>query len=307
MKFFINRVSGTMKCRSLDIITALRICKLGLGTVQFGLSYGINNSNGVPGNDEIKKIFTDAYESGIQILDTALGYGDAEIKIQQFSGQKFKVVTKFPMVKNSEELTAQLNTSLSRLKARAVYGYLAHNSDNLITHPGLWQTLLQAKEKKQIAKIGYSLYSCEQLEKLLELKMIPDMVQLPYSLLDRRFEIFLPQLKKLGAEIHVRSVFLQGLYYINPSELPEKLKKLKPNLDELQKCCKTFDVAIGSLALNFVLDNKSIDHIIIGVDSAKQLNQNIQVAKNWKQNQDIIECVNQIQVEHSELLNPANW
>ncbi|MFY9311352.1 MAG: aldo/keto reductase [Bacteroidia bacterium] len=281
--------------------------KLGLGTVQFGLNYGINNSSGIPENDEIKKIFTNAYESGIQILDTAPGYGDAEIKIQQLSGQKFKVVTKFPVVNNPKDLIAQLNTSLGRLKSKTVYGYLAHNSDNLLEYPALWETLLQAKEKKQIEKIGYSLYSCDQLERLLSLNMIPDLVQLPYSLLDRKFEIFLPQLKKLGTEIHVRSVFLQGLYYRNSSELPEKLEKLKHNIDALVKCCKKFDVAIGALALNFVLDNKYIDHAIIGVDSALQLNQNIQVARSWKQNEDIIECVNQIKVEHSELLNPANW
>lgn len=281
--------------------------KLGLGTVQFGLNYGINNSYGVPENTEIKKIFSNAAQSGIQVLDTAYGYGDAEIKIQQFAEKKFKIVTKFAAVKSGEELVAQLNSSLNNLKTTSVYGYLAHNSENLINLPDLWQTLLAAKENKQIEKIGYSLYSCEQLEKLLELNMMPDLVQLPYSLLDRRFESYLPQLKKIGTEIHVRSVFLQGLYYMDQSALPEKLKKLKPNLDELKKCCSDFNITIGALSLNFVLDNKNIDLAVIGVDSEVQLKQNIQIVKNWKYNQEIIEFVNQIKVEYVELLNPANW
>ena len=281
--------------------------KIGIGTVQFGLHYGINNSKGVPDNEEIKKIFILAAESGIQVVDTAPGYGDAESKIRQFSEQKFKVVTKFPVVKDGEELEYRLSSSLNKLKTNSVYGYLAHNSDNLLTHPVLWRTLLRAREKGQIKKIGYSLYSCEQLEKLLELKMIPDLVQLPYSILDRKFEAFLSQLKTLKTEIHVRSVFLQGFYFMNDSTLPEKLNPLKKNLQELHQCCEKFGVTIGSLALNFVLYNKFIDNAIIGVDTTVQLQHNIETVQSWKQNPEISEHINRIQVVNKELLNPANW
>jgi aryl-alcohol dehydrogenase-like predicted oxidoreductase len=281
--------------------------KIALGTAQFGMPYGINNSGGIPSANEFKTIFLLAINSGIHVVDTAPGYGDAEIKIAQFSDQKLKVVTKFSIVNNIEALKSQLTNSLLRLKTNSLYGYLSHNADMLLTHPILWSGLLQAKKDKLIEKIGYSLYSCEQLEKLLALNFIPDLVQIPYSLLDRKFESFFPQLKELGTEIHVRSVFLQGLYFMDASALPEKLKPLKSSIHSLQQYCKMYSVSMASLALNFVIGNKNIDHVIIGVDNASQLQQNIELTKTWKHNPELLERVNQIELVHKELLNPTNW
>ncbi len=294
-------------CRYLIKITKKNKLKLALGTVQFGIPYGINNLGGIPSDTEIKEIFKLADKSGIQILDTAPGYGAAENKIGQLSNQKFKIVTKFSPTNNPVELNNQLNDSLDKLKTKSVYAYLAHNADSLIAHPHLWQTLQENKQNKKIKKIGYSLYSCEQLEKLLELNFVPDIVQLPYSLLDRKFELFLPQLARLGTEIHTRSVFLQGLYFMNPSTLSEKLKPLKSNLQYLHQCCEKYNVSINSLALNFVLLNKYVSHIVIGVDNAFQLKQNIKMIADWQDNTNLIEELSNITVSNKELLNPANW
>jgi aryl-alcohol dehydrogenase-like predicted oxidoreductase len=281
--------------------------KLAIGTVQFGIPYGINNSIGIPSSSDVKEIFKIANQASIDTLDTAHLYGDAEIKIGQLAEQKFKIVTKFSSVKNKEELNIELMTSLSKLQLNAIYGYLAHNADTLIENPSLWQALKKAKENKLVEKIGYSLYSTQQLEKLLDLHFIPDLVQLPYSLLDRKFEHFLPQLKKLGTEIHVRSVFLQGLYFMDVLNLPAKLQPLKSNLQQLKNYCKEFNIPIASLALNFALTNNSIDKVVIGVDSPLQLQQNIDAVKLWKHHQQLIDYVHKIEVINKELLNPINW
>ncbi len=285
----------------------MEFSKLCLGTVQFGIPYGINNMSGIPSDEAVNSIFKIATQNQINILDTAHGYGNAESRIGQCGLKDFKIVTKFTLVKNEVDLKSELTDSLSKLNTKSAYGYMAHNANTLINNPNLWETLLEAKENKLIEKIGYSLYSTQQLEKLLELSLTPDLVQLPYSLLDRKFEPFLSQLKKSGTEIHVRSVFLQGLYFMDIFNLPSKLEPLRSNLKELQDCCKEYNVSIGSLALNFALSNPLIDKVVIGVDIPSQLEQNIDFIKSWKPNQQLIARLNNIEVTNKELLNPANW
>jgi len=282
-------------------------CKIALGTVQFGIPYGINNNQGVPVDREIKEIFSYAARSGIHILDTASGYRNSEEKIAELSENKFEVVTKFSRVLSAVELKKSLENSLINLRIKAVYGYIAHNADNLIEYPDLWNVLLEKKHEKVIKKIGYSLYFPEQLEQLLDLNFFPDLVQFPYSILDKKFEKFLPLLKQLGTEVHIRSVFLQGLYFMDLSNLPKKLQPLKPELLKVQEICKMFDIPIASLALNFAIQNDNIDKILIGVDNVLQLKENIKLSVDPNYNPVISEKINEIQVSYPHLLNPTEW
>lgn len=281
--------------------------KITLGTVQFGINYGISNTHGVPSDEALKAIFLTAQEAGIEQLDTAQAYGNAEERLGLFSGKYFKIITKFPNVATEEELEIALSQSLLRLKSDSVYGYLAHNADILIEKPFLWETLQKAKKDNKVNKIGFSLYNPEQLDQLLSLNCIPDLVQLPYSILDRKFESKLSVLKDLGTEIHVRSVFLQGLYFMNPNELPQKLQSLQPALVELQEVCKENGMAVGDVALNYVISNPNIDQIVMGVETAAQLKENIQMVSNWKLNSNLFSKIEAIEIKDKSLLNPVNW
>jgi aryl-alcohol dehydrogenase-like predicted oxidoreductase len=281
--------------------------KLVLGTVQYGRNYGINNTKGIPSDSEILEIFDLAKNNTIKYLDTSISYGNAEERIAKLANNKFNIITKSKNVKTSEELTLSILTSLSSLKIESVYGFLFHNADNLIDYPELWTTLVKLRNEKIASKIGYSIYSTKQLDHLLEYGFIPDIIQLPYSLLDRQFEKYFKILKKLGTKIHVRSVFLQGLYFMDIKNLPQNLLPLKKYLINIETICDEFNVSIGELALNFVYENKLIDKIIIGVDSSNQLNQNIQMIKNWNSNNNINELINKITVKEQNLLSPINW
>ena len=261
----------------------------------------------MPGDEAISNIFEIAGEMGIQVLDTASTYGDVELKIAKLSNKQFQIITKFPEVKSGMELNEQLNGSLKRLNVDHIYGYLAHNPDTLIASPDLWDVLLKAKRNEWVDKIGYSLYYPSELKKLLELGYKPDLVQIPYSLLDRKFESYLPLLKNLDIEIHVRSVFLQGLYFMDIEKLPQKLIPLKSNLVKLRSLCEMYDVKIGALALNFVYENPFIDRVVIGVDSTLHLKQNWEMINSWNYNPELMELINSVEVDQKELLNPTNW
>lgn len=281
--------------------------KLAIGTVQFGINYGINNKNGIPSDIDILEIFDLSIKNNIKYLDTSISYGNSEERISKLANNKFNIITKSNNVKSSEELTSSILTSLSSLKTESVYGFLFHNADNLIDNNDLWITLNKFKNEKKVKKIGYSIYNTKQIDYLLDKEFIPDIVQLPYSLLDRKFEKYFMKLKKLGTEIHVRSVFLQGLYFMNNKQLPQKLFPLKKYLDNIESICNEFNISIGELALNFVNENKFIDKIIMGVDSPDQLNQNIKMIKNWKSKNKINELINKIDVKEKHLLSPINW
>lgn len=281
--------------------------KLALGTVQFGLLYGINNKDGIPTSAEVAAIFDVARQHGINTFDTASLYGDAEFITGEHAHAGDQVITKFKHVTNSEELLNELNQSLLRLKRKSVYGFMAHDPNTFISRPDLWKQLTECKNEGLIQKAGYSLYSLNELERLLDNELIPDIIQVPYSVFDRKFEPVLNTLKKAGTEIHVRSVFLQGLYFMDTDKLPAKLLNLKPTLEQLNDLCNTYQVSKGSLVLNYAASNPLIDKVVIGVETAAQLKQNIAYLNPSAGNKELTDELNRIKIDHPELLIPSNW
>ena len=281
--------------------------KISLGTVQFGTKYGINNKNGIPSNQELLNIFTLAQNNHIKFLDTALAYGDAEKRVGQFFRKGFNVTSKFPYCNSQNELKDSLASTPRNLDFKNIYGYLAHNAYNLISVPELWDTLQEFKEKNIISKIGYSIYSVEELNTLLEKKFIPDIVQVPFSILDRRFESKIKMLKNIGVEVHIRSIFLQGIFFINFNDLPNKLQAFKPAIIELKKICNDFAISIESLALNYCIQNKNVDQVLVGVETEEQLKKNLNAYNNCVLSEEIFERINSISFEDDSILNPSNW
>jgi aryl-alcohol dehydrogenase-like predicted oxidoreductase len=251
------------------------LARLGLGTVQFGMNYGISNKDGQTDRVEITNILSKALELGVDTLDTASGYGRSEQMIGENDANRFKIISKFPAnVKSEQDLMESLKCSISDLRITSLYGYLAHDAVGLLRSPQIWQALQECKDSGLVTKVGYSLYNPNQLEDLLAADYIPDLVQLPFNLLDRRFEKYFSSLSDLGCEIHVRSVFLQGLFFVNPTKLPDFFLPVKPILKRIQD----FFVSpneIASFLIKFVLSRPEINKVIFGVNSEAQLVQNV--------------------------------
>lgn len=272
--------------------------KLGLGTVQFGMRYGISNQSGQTRQDEVGRILTHFQKRGGRIIDTASAYGISESVLGTAGVTSFSLVSKFmPPDECGESIGNQLSASLNNLKLKKLYGYLAHRVDNLISNPNQWNELQELKKEGVIEKSGVSLTSTAQWEKLMSLRIFPDLIQVPFNYFDRRFESIIRQSKKMGSEVHTRSAFLQGLFYRNPETLPSFFREVKSMLLELQKNQKNLN---GKL-LSFVLHQPSIDTVIMGVETEEQLKQNYN---------SILEQVD-LPVFRNELsekvLNPANW
>lgn len=283
------------------------ISKLGIGTVQFGLDYGISNTYGKTSFEEVKSILQYAREAGIEVVDTARAYGESEKVLGESAlVGRFKVVSKFLHADEKNGLRAKVENSLRTLKVNSLHGFMAHHADVLIEKPDIWQELLQLKKEGLVGRVGVSLYNPDQLKKLWSLKITPDLVQLPYNLFDRKFESCFEKLKTDGTEIHCRSIFLQGLFFMSEDQLSGNLRLLKKPLAELRRICSSFDLSMEELALNFVVNNPAIDYAIIGVNTLNQLKKNILSIKGSLSN-EVNERVRKIPVLHDEMLNPVNW
>lgn len=244
--------------------------KIALGSVQFGISYGISNKEGKTTFEEAKSILDYSFNSGINTIDTAIAYGNAESVIGDLNQNRFEIITKFLPENQNGPLEKQLDLSLRNLKQNSVYGLLAHRPLDVIENPEIWEKLLLLKKSGKVKKIGLSLNTIEEFEKISTRKIYPDLVQVPYNYFDNRFEYIMSELKGKNCEIHVRSVFLQGLFYSKTDELSDFFNQVKPLIDNLQK---VYGQSLASALINYVLSNKNIDKIVLGIQNKEQIQQ----------------------------------
>jgi aryl-alcohol dehydrogenase-like predicted oxidoreductase len=288
------------------------IQKIGIGTVQFGLDYGINNDQGKVTENEVNRILNYSIKKGIDTLDTAQAYGDSEIVIGRLlnSNYKYKLVSK--ATPKTRSIKDDIFKTLNRLKKKNIYGYLIHDTEDFFRKPDLWREMEILKEDKIVQKIGFSLYYTSQLEKLLNLGIKFDLLQIPYNIFDKRFEKYFNYLKGLNVEIHIRSVFLQGLFMITIDRLPLHFEPVKNKLSLLKKLELDYNLSSASLPLWFALSNQSIDRVIIGMNGFSELIDNIKIAEDFQTRKDDYEYINRTFLKHieetnEEIILPFKW
>ena len=271
--------------------------KLVLGTVQFGLQYGVNSA-GRPDENAVCDILSEATRAGITTLDTSSAYGNAEEVLGKCGTYNFKIVSKFP--RGAASVEEKFCQSLSLLKKDALYGYLLHHFEVYQNNAGVWDEFCKLRDQNRVERIGFSLYDPFELDLLIKNHVDFNLLQIPYNLFDRKFEPYLKDLHEKGVEIHVRSTFLQGLFFKDRNTLPEKLLPLKKYLQQLDDYSSKSGLTISQLALNYNLQNPYIDGVLIGVDNVKQLRENIEAISNIHIDLDF-------DIKEKELLNPVNW
>lgn len=251
-----------------------------LGSVQFGMEYGINNSDGIPDDYSLKKIIQKSKENNINYIDTAIEYGSAQLRLGKLDLSGFKVISKLKNLDSYNDLKKKYNKILRELNTNKIYALLFHSSSELIENPVIWTWLKKLKEIHPNLKIGYSVYTVQELSLLIGIGATPDIIQLPYNIFDREFQDKFHYIKKMNIEIHVRSVFMQGLFFCDIDHLPSNLSSLKKEIKKLHKLCRKWDTDVAHAALQFISMNKYVDGIVIGVDTCFQLEENIKYHKS---------------------------
>ena len=283
--------------------------KIALGTAQFGLDYGISNKTGQIPENQVFEILNESIKSGIDVLDTAYAYGNSELVIGNYikkHANVFKIISKLPEC-NPRDVKNIFESSLERLAVDSLYGYMYHSFQHYMDNPEIWDILEKLKSEGKIEKIGISLYYPSELEYIIENKIYVDIIQVPYNIFDRRFEEYFPLLKKMGVEIFVRSVFLQGLVFKNPSELDDYFAKIKGKITQLHSLAAELNIPIAALCLNVAIINEFVDQVVVGVDNIQNLKEIVSSSVYHDYIKNIIPKLYSLREDDENMILPMNW
>lgn len=278
--------------------------KLALGTVQFGVDYGISNINGQVSLDQIAEILDYAKEIDVHTLDTASLYGTSEEVLGKFNLEDFDVITKTVKIDNAldrheifEKFKNAFYSSQKKLGYIQLHGLMFHEANDLLSNqgPALWDLLEDFKQKEYVRNIGVSVYNPKQLEEIIDNYNI-DIVQLPLSILDQRFLPILSELKKKNIEVHTRSTFLQGLLLMDTCQLNQYFEPIKHILQKLPK--NKLEAALG-----FVKSINEVDKIVVGVTNKAELQEIFSMYNKQIENIDY----SQFKINDEAFINPVNW
>lgn len=284
--------------------------RLALGTVQFGLPYGVANHEGQVPRSTAKDMLKLAAENGVDTLDTAIAYGESEACLGEVGTAGFKVVTKLPALpRHCADVSAwvekEVGLSLARLGVSDVYGLLLHRSDNLLREDGqvLYRALQSLKEAGYVQKIGISIYAPVELD-ALAFRYPLDLVQAPFNLVDRRLTTsgWLQKLKANGVEVHARSAFLQGLLLMRKADIPKKFAGWANVWSRWHEWLASHDVSAVQACLAYPLSFSEVDRVVVGADNLDQLAQ-ISGAEASSVAMDLPD----LSCEADNLINPSLW
>ena len=285
--------------------------RLALGTAQFGLPYGIANQSGQVSRDEAAAILDHAWAAGLDTLDTAIAYGESEQRLGEMGVVKWQVISKLPAIPES---CANVSTwvqesvlgSLGRLRIPRLHGLLLHRPQQLLGPQGdtLYRALVEIKDQGKVEKIGVSIYSPDELEALWPHYQL-DLVQAPFNIMDRRLATsgWLARLHQAGIEVHIRSVFLQGLLLMGPQRRPTYFNRWQPLWDQWHRWLTDQALAPLQACLSFAISQPEINRVVVGVDSLKHL-QEIVAASNTI---GAITFPNTLENETLALIDPSEW
>lgn len=287
----------------------MNIGKLVLGSAQFGMTYGVNNQRGQIPKAEIFEILSLARISGLCMIDTAAAYGNSEEIIGEYlkrEGQVFDVVSKLSQGKEGS-IRQRVADSFEKLGVERLYGYILHAFSDYERAPKIWDELESLRLEGKIIKTGFSLYYPKEIEFFSARKVVAGIVQLPYSVFDRRFEPFFGRLHSAGIEIHVRSVFLQGLVFKDTQMLSGKLSRMKDKLVLLNKIAQEFGVPVLVICLNFALRNPYISKVVVGVDSLANFQELLTCFDYEDQMRQILPKLEGLIENDERVVLPVNW
>jgi len=283
--------------------------ELGLGAAQFGLDYGVSNPRGRVPEDEVRLILDTAAANQIGLVDTAPAYGDSERILGQSwpFPSPFRVVTKtLPVAEGLDRVETRARRSLERMGLSRGHAILVHAAEDLLgpDGPELWSRLQRLKAEGLFQKVGVSCYGSDE-PVLLARRFKPDLIQLPCSLLDQRpaRDGTLRALADLGVEVHLRSVFLQGLLFLDRDQLPAALGDAGPRLSRIRRALAEAGADPLQAALAYAQTRPEASAVIVGVTSAAELRAILAAASTPVPDLDWASLA----LDHPLALDPRRW
>ena len=279
-----------------------------LGGAQLGLPYGILNGGETLSREEVARILDTAVDHGIDSIDTAIAYGQSESMIGETSQNHFKIISKLPPlpvdISNvSEWVHSQVQGSLSRLKCTSLDALLLHRPQDLTGAQGveLYAAIESLTAEKMIHRFGVSIYSPDDLEGIIDTFEI-HVVQAPLNVFDRRILGVTDQLSALNIEVHVRSIFLQGVLIASPQDRPQRFEPWSEHFALFDEWVRSSGVSAMACCMGFALQQSGIAKLVIGTTSAESLDEIMNSIPN-----SVLEVPTHLQSSVEQLIDPRIW
>jgi len=303
--------------------------KLALGTVQFGLDYGISNQQGQVTPAQVKELLHQAKALGIDTLDCAGAYGNSEAVLGALAASKdFNLISKIPaLTSDQESIIPFIEQSFSDLQCSHINTLLFHQADDLLKHPNkaaFFSQLLLLKEQKKVNVIGVSVYNPEQLTTIAQQYSI-DTAQVPINIFDQRFisEDIMALCQNKHIKLHARSLFLQGLLFIEQAELSPYFKPYQDKLNAFSAMaqylsCSKLTLALALLAQDLPYNKRNkttnnttsdnvIEKLVVGVCNTQQLVEIVNAYQQAKNLKVTTEELSSLADTRLGFINPSLW
>ena len=294
--------------------------KLCLGTVQFGMDYGIQG-NGQPQEEKVFEMLSYAIDNGVEMLDTASAYGKAESVLGNYirafpdKAGKVNIVSKMrpdAFKENKVNLWSEIavenaRESLERLGVQKFAAYLFHNTAHIFDARAVY-ALNKVKEEGITDRIGVSVYSPEEAMKALEYPQV-ETIQIPYNLFDHRLDKFgfFKKAKEQNVLVFARSSLLQGLVMMDPNHLPDRVSFAKEYLEQFLSICSEYRMPPLKAAVGYVGSKNGIDYVVFGVDNLTQLEEYVVMKNSILPSEMMQKIENKFENVEERLVNPVLW
>ncbi len=258
------------------------ISKVILGTAQFGMNYGLTKESRELDKNKTFEILNEALKNKIKMLDTAHAYGFSEKIIGDWinssNKNKIRIITKIPKLAGgygSKEANKYFNQSLVNLRSNNIDILLMHESVDVFKD-GIMNWAEELIHLKKIKFFGVSTYN---IKDIFPIHPSIKVIQMPLNIFNQNniegdlASDFLSN----GGQIHVRSVFVQGLILMDPLLLPSYLESCKEPIKRFQSLAKEAGVLPESLAIASVMRLLPRCQIVMGVHSSQQLASNLEL------------------------------
>lgn len=284
--------------------------ELVLGSAQFGLDYGISNSDGVTNINEITRVLNYAKKIKIKKIDTAYAYGHSHKNLAKSDIKNFKVVSKLPSLEcvefDKNYPREVIQETLSDLNLNQIEGFLFHSSNDLLSSKGdyFYRILNNLKEEGYMKKLGVSIYDPNDIKFLIK-NFDLEIIQTPLNVFDRRIVHLdvLNDLKKRNIKIQARSIFLQGLLLMNINLLPIYFSSWNQHMRAWDKFNKDNKINAIESCIDFIKNQSFLDEVIVGVNNLNQLKE----INNHFIKTNIIKFDDELKNDDLGLIDPRNW
>lgn len=286
-----------------------QVTKLGLGTVELGMDYGVGNQHagGKPSRQQAMDVLELAQNSGVQLLDTAPGYGDSETIVGHYFERRdtpFRIATKVEL-DGASAMEQSLIRSLERLHCPAIDLMQIHNATVAsLEQPDVIKKLHAWKEDGRVRCLGASVYDVETVELMIDMGGW-DAVQLPYNLLDRRMETAAKRASDNGIAVMIRSAYLKGALTSRAQYLPDG--PLQQYVEQAQRWAEQEGMSLEEAALRFCLSQPWAAVTLVGISHVHELQRALEIAEQGVLTTSQCATAEALGCQDSRIVDPRYW